>query len=51
MQKKVTLSIDSEIYEDFQKYCSDNDIMLSKKIERFIKEFLENKTLSKKVIK
>lgn len=46
MQKKVTLSINSKTYSEFHKYCDDNAIMLSKKIEIFIKDFLEseNKT-------
>ena len=33
MQKKVTLSFDSKVYEKFQKFCRDNAIMLSKKVE------------------
>lgn len=33
MQKKVTLSFDSKIYERFKKFCKDNAIMLSKKLE------------------
>jgi len=41
MQKKVTLSVDSKVYADFQKYCEKNDIMLSKRIERLIKKHLE----------
>jgi len=43
MQKKVTLSIDEEVYEKFQKFCEENDIMLSKRIERLIKEHLEER--------
>lgn len=39
MQKKVTLSIDDKTYRDFQRYCNENAIMLSKKIELFMKEF------------
>jgi hypothetical protein len=42
MNKKVTLSIDEKIYSEFQKYCDENAIMLSKKIELWIKEFLKN---------
>lgn len=38
---KVTLSIDNKIYSDFQKYCEKNAIILSKKIEIFIQEFLK----------
>jgi hypothetical protein len=38
MQKRVTLSFDSEVYEDFQKVCRDQDIVVSKRIERLMKE-------------
>ena len=41
MKKKVTLSVDSKVYADFQKFCDKNDIMLSKRIERLIKKHLE----------
>ncbi len=40
MKKKVTLSLDDHVYKQFQTYCEDNAIMLSKKIELFMKEFL-----------
>jgi hypothetical protein len=40
VKKKVTLSIDDKIYQEFQKYCEDNAIMLSKKVELWIQEFL-----------
>ncbi len=43
MQKKVTLSIDSKVYKDFQKYCEDNAIMLSKKMEHITKKIMEEK--------
>ncbi len=49
MKKKVTLSIESSVYSDFQKYCEDNAIMLSKKIEIFMKEFLNEKNHKLKV--
>lgn len=41
VKKKVTLSLDSEIYLKFQKYCEENAIMLSKRTELFMKDFLE----------
>jgi len=41
MNKKVTLSIDEETYKKFQGFCEENDIMLSKRIERLIKKHLE----------
>ncbi|MBW2976652.1 hypothetical protein KY347_04360 [Candidatus Woesearchaeota archaeon] len=37
-KKKVTLSIDSETYDSFQRFCQDNAIMLSKRIELFMKK-------------
>ena len=43
MQKKVTLSIDASTYSKFQEFCEQNDIMLSKRIERLIKKHLEEK--------
>ncbi len=39
-KRKVTLSIDSKIYEEFQKYCEENAIMLSKRIELTMKDIL-----------
>ena len=41
VKKKVTLSIDDKVYQEFQKYCEDNAIMLSKKVEIWIEEFLQ----------
>jgi hypothetical protein len=40
--KKVTLSVDSDTYDSFRKYCEENAIMLSKKIELFMKKTLED---------
>jgi len=39
--KKVTLSLDENVYKRFQNFCEDNDLMLSKRIERLIKKHLE----------
>lgn len=47
-KKKVTLSLDDKVYANFQKYCEENAIMLSKKIELFILEFLKNSSKNKK---
>jgi len=41
MKKKVTLSIDKKIYSDFQKFCEENALIISKKIELMIKEVLK----------
>lgn len=47
MKKKVTLSLESKIYEDFQKYCEDNAIMLSRKIELVMQDIMNNKKMEK----
>ncbi len=39
--KKVTLSIDEDVYASFQKFCEIRDVMLSKRIERLIKEHMK----------
>jgi len=38
----VTLSLDSKTYSKFHEYCDNNAILLSKKIEIRIQEFLAN---------
>ena len=49
MQKKVTISLDDKVLENFKKFCEESDIMLSKRIERLISEHLsENKKGGKK---
>jgi hypothetical protein len=48
MQKKVTLSLDSKVYEKFQKFCEENDIILSKRVERLITKEMEEKENDKK---
>jgi hypothetical protein len=41
MKKKVTLSLEERVYDDFKKYCEKNAIMLSRKIEIWIEEFMD----------
>lgn len=48
MKKKVTLSLESKIYDEFQKYCNQNAIMLSRKIEIWIEEFMNSTGAKKK---
>jgi hypothetical protein len=48
MKKKVTLSLESKTYDEFQKYCNQNAIMLSRKIEIWIEEFLNSSRMVKK---
>jgi hypothetical protein len=42
MKKKVTISVDSRVYSDFQKYCEENAFMLSKKLELDMKRDMED---------
>jgi hypothetical protein len=42
MQKRVTLSLDSKVYQDFQNFCEKNDIIVSKRIERLIEEHIKH---------
>jgi len=41
MKQKATLSLDIDTYKKFKKYCEENAIMLSKKVENFMKGELE----------
>lgn len=40
-REPLTISIEEEILKEFKKYCEDNDINLSKRIERYMKEELK----------
>lgn len=48
MQKRITLSVDSKTYKDFQKFCEDNDIIISKRVERLMNKELEENKRGKK---
>ncbi len=41
LKRKVTLSIDDNLYEKFHGYCEKNAIMMSRKIEIWMEEFLK----------
>ena len=40
-RKTVALSLDEDIYEKYQKYCSDNQMIVSRKIDALMKKELE----------
>jgi hypothetical protein len=40
VSKNVTLKIDSKTYDDYRKFCKEEGIIVSKQIEKFIKEEL-----------
>jgi len=41
--KRITLSIDSEIYERYKKYCERKGIIISKQVEFFMKDELKKR--------
>ena len=41
MNKKVTIYIDGNKYDEFSKYCKNNGYIKSKLIEKLIKDFLK----------
>lgn len=42
-KKTVTLSIDEKTYEEYKKYCEENGLVLSKRVEFFMKDELNKK--------
>ena len=41
-RKTVALSLDEDIYVSYKKFCEDNSLILSRKVETFMKEQLKN---------
>jgi hypothetical protein len=41
VRKQITITIDEKILKEFKKHCEENDINMSKRIERYMKEDLE----------
>jgi hypothetical protein len=40
--RRVTLSLNFELYKEFQKFCKKNDVIVSKRIERLMEEHIRN---------
>lgn len=40
--KRLNITVDSDIYREFTKICDEECIIKSKRIEKFMKEFIEN---------
>ena len=38
VKKKLTITIDEEVLGKYKKYCEDHDTVISKRVERFMKE-------------
>lgn len=43
VRKPLTISVEECILREFKKYCENNDINLSKRIERYMRKELEKK--------
>jgi len=43
-KKRVTLFVDSEIYEKYKQYCERNGLILSKRFEIFMEDELKKKS-------
>ena len=41
-RKTVALSLDEEVYASYKQFCEENSIILSRKVETFMKEELKN---------
>ena len=41
MKKGVTLSFDTQIYDEYKEYCKEKGFVLSKQVELFMKRELE----------
>lgn len=46
-RKTVSLSLDEKIYERYRKICEENHIILSRKVEDFMKKEIEENDKSK----
>ena len=40
-RKTIALSLDEEIYDKYKFYCEEHSIILSRKVEKFMKEELK----------
>lgn len=40
-RKTVALSLDESIYQEYKKYCEEKSMILSRKVESFMKKELE----------
>ena len=47
-KKKITLSVDSETYNNYRDHCEEQGIIISKQVELFIKKELERIKSEKK---
>lgn len=46
-RKTFALSLDQKVYEKYKKYCEENDMILSRKVETLMKKELNEKNINK----
>ena len=46
-KKKVSMTIDTDIFKEFQKYCEANGMKISTKVEAMMRDSMNNLSLSK----
>ena len=43
LKKRITITVEEETFERFRRYCSENAMKVSSRIEKFIEDFLKEK--------
>lgn len=46
-RKTFALSLDEKVYEKYKKYCEENDMIISRKVETLMKKELNEKNTGK----
>ena len=47
MKKKVSMTIDDDVFEEFREYCEANGMKISTKVEAMMKDTMKNLSLGK----
>ncbi|MEA2036539.1 MAG: DUF6364 family protein [Nanoarchaeota archaeon] len=40
-RKKLTITIDEKVLKKYKKYCEDNDVTISRRLERYMNKDME----------
>lgn len=46
VKKKISMTIDEEVFENFKSYCKKNGMKISTKVESLMRETLKNTSLN-----
>lgn len=49
-KKKVTMTIDQEVFNKFSQYCEENAMIKSKAIENMMRKFIEDEKKKKGIL-